>query len=46
MCGIVGETSAEESKFVKGHVVVSRFDEPMPVGGVAEYRIVKADCLE
>ena len=40
VCGVVVESGCPE-KFVKGDVVVSRFDEPIPVGGVAEYRLVK-----
>ena len=35
---------AKETKFQIGDYVVSRFDEPQPVGGLAEYRIVKT-CL-
>jgi NADPH:quinone reductase-like Zn-dependent oxidoreductase len=42
--GIVVACNAKETKFQIGDYVVSRFDEPQPVGGLAEYRIVKT-CL-
>jgi NADPH:quinone reductase-like Zn-dependent oxidoreductase len=42
--GIVVACHAKETKFQIGDYVVSRFDEPQPVGGLAEYRIVKT-CL-
>lgn len=46
VCGIVEETSGNDAKFRKGDLVVSRFDEPKPVGGVAEYRLVKTELSE
>lgn len=39
VCGIVVESG--DARFQKGDHVVSRFDEPKPEGGVAEYRLVK-----
>jgi NADPH:quinone reductase-like Zn-dependent oxidoreductase len=41
---IVVACHAKETKFQIGDYVVSRFDEPQPVGGLAEYRMVKT-CL-
>mmetsp|Transcript_30811 Transcript_30811/g.67644 ORF Transcript_30811/g.67644 Transcript_30811/m.67644 type:complete len:363 (-) Transcript_30811:74-1162(-) len=42
--GIVVAVGPEETKFSPGDYVVSRFDEPKPNGGAAEYRLVKT-CL-
>lgn len=43
-CGIVVESG--DTKFQKGDVVVSRFDEPKPVGGIAKFRLVKTELSE
>lgn len=45
-CGIVVEIGSSNSRFKVGDRVVSRFDEPKPNGGVAEYRLVKAELTE
>lgn len=37
---------SHNSKFQPGNYVVSRFEEPGPVGGVAEYRLVKTTLTE
>jgi NADPH:quinone reductase-like Zn-dependent oxidoreductase len=46
VCGIVHDINDETIRFRKGDVVVCRFDEPIPQGGVAEYRLVKMDLSE
>lgn len=45
VCGVVVE-GGDTSKFRKGDLVVSHLDEPIPVGGVAEYRLVKMELSE
>jgi len=46
VCGVVEEVQEGESKFKPGDVVVSRFDNPRPLGGLAEYRLVRTDLSE
>lgn len=46
VCGIVVQVSQDETKFRVGDKVISRFDEPKPVGGLAEYRLVKTQLSE
>uniref|UniRef100_A0A7R9WJG4 Enoyl reductase (ER) domain-containing protein n=1 Tax=Pseudictyota dubia TaxID=2749911 RepID=A0A7R9WJG4_9STRA len=46
VCGVVEEVQDGETKFKVGDVVVSRFDEPRPLGGLAEYRLVRTDLSE
>ena len=46
VAGIVMQVQPDEEKFNVGDYVVSRFELPGPVGGVAEYRIVKTSLSE
>ena len=46
VAGIVVEVSPNEKKFQVGDYVVSRFELPGPVGGAAEYRVVKTALSE
>jgi NADPH:quinone reductase-like Zn-dependent oxidoreductase len=46
VCGIVVEVEDDETYFQVGNKVVARFDVPQPVGGVAEFRLVKTSLSE
>jgi len=46
VAGEVVETHPSEEYFQVGDKVVSRFDEPQPNGGCAEYRLVKTSLSE
>jgi D-arabinose 1-dehydrogenase-like Zn-dependent alcohol dehydrogenase len=46
VCGIVVELEDDETYFHVGDKVISRFDAPQPIGGVAEFRLVKTSLSE
>lgn len=46
VCGVVVEVENGEAHFRVGDRVVSRFGEPHPVGGAAEFRLVKTSLSE
>jgi alcohol dehydrogenase len=46
VCGIVCEIPVGDTKFRVSDIVVSRFDESKPTGGVGEYRLCKRNLTE
>jgi len=44
--GVVQEVSETEDYFAVGDKVVCRFDEPIPIGGLAQYRVVSTKLCE